>query len=188
VNRWVIDYDFAGGKSKDEPSVSKLKAPLVPGREGKQAILFEGERFIEVAKSKEMDPSFSPFEIEVTLSADKDGTILAHGGQSLGFALAIVDGKALLGYRSAAGLKLVRGRAAIVGRWVTLTAKLTTDKKLQLFVDGKMDGETTVEQLIFKNPNDGMQIGTDTGSQVLEKSVGGYQGKMESIRLFMGQR
>ncbi len=113
---------------------------------------------------------------------------MAHGGQALGFALAIVDGKPLFGYRSAAGLKTVRGRDSVVGKWAKVTAKLTVDKKLQLYVDGRLDAEVAIEELIFKNPNDGLQIGADTGSQVLEKKLGGYQGKLETIRLFMGQR
>jgi hypothetical protein len=102
--------------------------------------------------------------------------------------LAIADGKPLFGYRSAAGLKTIRGRDSLIGKWAKLTAKLTVNKRLQLYVDGKLEAEAAIDELIFKNPNDGMQIGADTGSQVLEKNVGGYQGKIEAIRLFMGQR
>ncbi len=53
---------------------------------------------------------------------------MAHGGQALGFALAIVDGKPLFGYRSAAGFKDRWGRDSVVGKWAKVTAKLTVDR------------------------------------------------------------
>jgi arylsulfatase A-like enzyme len=188
VNRWVIDLDFSNAESKNDAMVKKSKIAFGVGRDDKQAAVFDGSSFIEVTKSSVLDPSFSPFEIEAVLRADNDGVVIAHGGQALGFALAIVDGKPLFGYRTAAGLKSIRGRDSVVGKWAKVTARLTIDKKLQLHVDGRLDAEVAIEELIFKNPNDGLQIGADTGSQVLEKKLGGYQGKLETIRLFMGQR
>lgn len=188
VNRWVIDLDFRQGKSEDLATFKKSDIQFGLGREGKQAGLFDGAAFIEVGNSNVLNPSFSPFEIEAVLFADNDGIVIAHGGQALGFALAIADGKPLFAYRSAAGLKTIRGRDSIRGKWTKVTAKLNVDKSLQLYVEGKLEAEAKIEEFIFKNPNDGMQIGADTGSQVLEKNMGGYQGKMEAIRLFMGQR
>lgn len=188
VNRWVIDFDFTNAQSANEATIKKSKLEFGVGRDGKQAAILDGAAFIEVRNTKDLDPSLSPFEIETVLLADNDGIVMAHGGQSLGFVLAIAEGKLLFGYRSTGGLKTIRGRDPIVGKWTKVNAKLTVDKKLQLFVDGRLEAETAIEELILKQPNDGMQIGADTGSRVLEKSVGEYRGKIESIRLYMGQR
>lgn len=188
VNRWVIELDLNDAKASNESMIQKSKIKFGVGRDGKLVGIFDGAAIIEVGNSKVLDPSFSPLEIEVDLLADNDGVVIAHGGQSLGYVLAIADGKPLFGYRSAAGLKTVRGGASIIGKWAKVTVKVTGEKRLQLYVDGRLESETAMEELILKQPNDGMQIGADTGSQVMEKDVGKYQGKIEAIRLFMGQR
>ncbi|XZE43400.1 sulfatase family protein [Pirellulaceae bacterium SH467] len=188
VNRWVLDLDFSNAKSRNEAMVKKSNIAFGTGRDGKEAAILDGEAFIEVPKSSPLDPTLSPFEIEAVVLAENDGTVIAHGGQSLGYTLVIADGKPLFGYRSAAGLKAIRGPDSLIGNWAKITAKLTVEKKLQLFVNGKLEAEVAIEELILKNPNDGMQIGADTGSQVLDQKIGGYQGKIESIRLFMGHR
>lgn len=61
---------------------------LAEGRDGRKALRFTGDGYVEVPKSKSLDPSQSSWTLEVAARADKpDGVLAARGGSSQGYAL-----------------------------------------------------------------------------------------------------
>jgi len=56
-------------------------------------------------------------------------------------------------------------------------------QQVKLLVDGRSVGRKKLAGLIGKMPNEGMQIGADTGSQVVEPAAGNFIGMLERVRV-----
>ncbi|MFM7973973.1 MAG: laminin G domain-containing protein [Pirellula sp.] len=159
----------------------------VDGAKGSVA-QFDGKSYIEVPISKVLNPARSPMTVEVTLRASADGVILARGGQSLGFLIEIEDGKPVFAYRGPEGISRAVGSDSILGQWITLKATVDKDQLMQVFIDDKRVGQSKAKGLIPRNPNDGLQIGSDSGSPVDKKSPEGFRGEIQSVRIYQGSR
>jgi hypothetical protein len=57
---------------------------------------------------------------------------------------------------------------------------------MKIFVDDKQVGTTKAKGLIPRNPNDGLQIGSDSGSPVDNKDSANFQGEIHRVRIFHG--
>jgi arylsulfatase A-like enzyme len=196
VNAWVLDYRFdqdegdrvvdGSGRGHHGQAVG---APLVEGPNGgtNKARRFDGQGVVEVPRGVDLDPSVGAWTAEAVVQAEgPDGVILARGGRSQGYALSIADGRPVWSLIAGGNLTSVKGPESIVGRWVTLTGVVTPDAKLVLRVDGRDVAEKRLESSISADPNDGMQIGGDRGSPVLERNPGGFTGAIDSVRLYSG--
>jgi hypothetical protein len=64
--------------------------------------------------------------------------------------------------------------------------QLTAKKELVLSVDNAEKARKSVELLMSRDPNDGMQIGSDEGSAVLENELGRYKGEIQSVQFLIG--
>jgi arylsulfatase A-like enzyme len=193
ANAWVLDYSFddlLDAKISDRSAfknegkiVGKLQA--VDSPKG-PAARFDGKSYIEVPMSKALNPARSPMAIEVTLRASADGVVVARGGQTLGFLIEIRDGKPIFAYRGPEGFSRAEGSDSILGDWVNLRATLSNDLQMKIFVDDKQVGTTKAKGLIPRNPNDGLQIGSDSGSPVDNKDSANFQGEIHRVRIFHG--
>ncbi|MFO0870007.1 MAG: LamG-like jellyroll fold domain-containing protein [Pirellulales bacterium] len=136
--------------------------------------------------SPSLQTSGSPWTIEATIRATEDGVILARGGQTLGYLLAIQQGQPLFVYRAGEQLTTLRGKDDVRNQWVTVTATVSADRRASLAVDGQIVAHGTVPRLIPRDPNDGMQVGADLASPVVEPRVPAFHGQMERLRLWRG--
>lgn len=195
ANAWVLDYRFdrdegnrvvdASGKDNHGQSHG---TKLVAARDGKKGREFDGKSDIEVPATPSLDPSAGPLAIEATFKATADGVVVARGGQTLGYLLGVTDGKPTFTYRTASGVKTVTGQKSVIGEWTTVAARVTADKRLVLEVNGEPAGQASLSEFITRNPNDGLQIGADLRSYVLEKPQPQFQGIIESVRIYSGER
>lgn len=195
ANAWVLDFRFdhdegnrivdASGKDNHGQSHGTKS---VAARDGKKGREFDGQSHIEVPATTSLDPSVGPFVVEATFKATADGVVVARGGQSLGYLLAVTEGKPTFMYRTSSGMKTVIAPVSIIGEWATVTARVTADKQLLLELNGKPAGQTSLSEFITRNPNDGLQIGADLRSFVLEKEQPQFKGIIENVRIYSGSR
>ena len=194
LNAWVLDYSFDRDEKDKVIDASGRKnhgtshgAKRIAGRNGKQAREFDGASHIDVPRSASLDPSVGALTIEATLRATGDGVVLAQGGESLGYLLAVADGRLTFTYRSRSGVQTVPTKKSVTGEWVTVTIRVTPDKRFQLDVNGDTAATAQLSDFIHKNPNDGLQIGADLRSFVLEKSQPQFRGVIERVRIYAGE-
>jgi arylsulfatase A-like enzyme len=194
INAWVLDYGFDRDEQERVIDASGQRnhgkshgAKLVAGRDGKQAREFGGESHIDVPRSASLDPSVGALTIEATFRATGDGVVLAHGGESLGYLLAVTDGRPTFTYRSRSGVQTLPTKKAVTGEWVAVVIRVTSDKRLQLDLNGAQAAAAQLSDFIHKNPNDGLQIGADLRSFVLEKAQPQFRGLIERVRIHAGE-
>ena len=161
---------------------------LAEGRDGRKALRLSGESHIDVPKTKSLNPAECAWTVEATVKVEKpDGVILARGGKSQGYALWLKEGRPA--FTVTVGSKPVTAKAKVpLTDWATLTGVLTVDRKVLLFVNGKLAGTASLRSLIQSDPNDTMQIGADSGSPVIEPVPPKFVGLIESVRIFSGER
>lgn len=160
---------------------------LVEGKEGTKAFSFDGTAFIEAGKNPGLSFNCMPFYFDVTLKAEcQDGIILARGGQSLGYALWLKDGRLMLTMNTGDRVVTAKAKKAVQG-WVTVRCLLTKDKKVSLLVNDQLASQVAVGDFFEKDPNDSLQIGTDTGSPVLAVQVPAFKGLIESVKFYAGE-
>jgi hypothetical protein len=160
---------------------------LGAGRNGGKALRFEGGGYVEVPKSKSLDPSESAWTVEAVVKpAQPDGVILARGGRSQGYALWLKAGHPV--FTVTVGNQPVSVQAdAAVQDWATLVGMIRADRTLTLHLNGRPAGRARLPDFIKRDPNDSMQIGADLGSPVIEPTPPKFDGWIERVRIFSGE-
>jgi N-acetylglucosamine-6-sulfatase len=165
-------------------------ASLVNGRNGK-ARKFDGTGYISIPKAPSLDPSMTPLTVSAVVKSEKPdggGVILAHGGQTHGFAMYLDQGHPVFAIRSSGGIHLVRADTPIGADWVELTGVLTNDLSLLLYVDDRKVAEEKADGFIVAQPNEGIEIGQDRGTKVgLYDTDNGFIGLIDEIRIYRGE-
>ncbi len=164
-----------------------VKAELVAGRDGKKARRFEGQGHIAVPKSSSLDPGVRSWTVEVTCKPERDrGIVLAHGGQTNGYALSLDAGRPVFTVVIQNRPTRIVGRSSIVGQWAKLTGQILPDETCQLLVDGQKVAAGRLPGPM-RTPLDTLQIGADLGSQVLgDDAPAAFVGLIESARIYSG--
>ncbi len=144
--------------------------------------------WVSIANSPSLDPTGKALAIEAWVNADKpDGVVIARGGPAEGYALIVRDGKPEFVVRANKKLSSVAAKQKVTGRWAHLAGVLTEDKKLKIYVDGKIAAEAQGSGLIASDPVQGTEIGADALG-----SVGDYatplplSGFVDEVRIFFG--
>jgi len=57
---------------------------------------------------------------------------------------------------------------------------------MTLRVDDRLVGQVQATDLIPRDPNDGLQIGADTGSPVDKKTPANFHGQIQRVRIYHG--
>jgi hypothetical protein len=142
-----------------------------------------------VENSSSLDPTGKPLAVEAWVKARKpDGVIIARGGARLGYALFLEDGKPCFAVRNDGRLAAARAEKKALDGWVHVAGVLTGDKKLQVFVDGKLAATAEAPGLIAADPNNAMEIGEDASSAVADyKGPFPFTGTIDEIRVYHGQ-
>jgi len=162
-------------------------ATLAEGLDGRPALRLQGDGWVDVPKSDSLDPTGSEWTVEVTFrSAKPDGMIVARGGKTHGYALWLKQGRPAF-IVVIQGERITTESASVVNNWATVEGMITSDRKVMLYVDGRLVGEAALPGLIANNPNEAMQIGADLGSPVVEPAPPKFTGWIDRVRLFRGQ-
>ena len=188
-----LNFDFTKLDGKRVPDLSGLEnegtlhaVGLAEGRDGRKALLMDGKGYVEVPKSKSLNPAGNAWSVEAVVKAEQpDGMILARGGKTAGYALWLKQGRPV--FTVALGNKpfSVEAKEPVSG-WVTLAGSITEGAKLTLAVNGVVVGELRLPGLLERDPNDVMQIGADLGSPVVESAPPQFKGSIERVRIFSG--
>jgi arylsulfatase A-like enzyme len=196
LKAWVLEYRFdkdEGDKVMDDSGKDNhgtaRGAPLAEGWDGGKARRFDGKGYLEVPKSASLNPAVAGWTVEVTFRAEKpDGILLARGGRSNGYCLHLEGGKPVFTVVSQGRASRVVAGQAVGTDWVRVTARITAGRRLALAIDGKPAGEAPLHDFIARDPNDGMQVGADLGSRVIEgPALPQFVGRIAAVRLYSGE-
>ncbi len=173
--RWTvpIEHQLFSAQKTLEPTLS-------PPRKG------PSESRVSVKKSASLNPANRPLTVEARIKADHStGVILAHGGNSAGYALFLDQGRPTFAIRAAGALSQVQAKNRIANQWTHLAGVLTEDKVLKIYVNGILVGTEQAAALIPGNPAEGMEIGADEGSNVGDYvDRFGFSGLIDEVRVF----
>ena len=121
-----------------------------------------------MGKAKSLSPCVPGWTVSVTFETDKpDGMLVTHGGASQGYCLYLQGGKPAWTVRSSKRVATVIGSQPVGTGWNTLTAMITADKHLVLLCNGEQVAKGKLRDFISKDPNLGLRIGANHGSQVV---------------------
>ncbi|MCS6860973.1 MAG: sulfatase-like hydrolase/transferase [Abditibacteriales bacterium] len=196
LNKDVLVYDFSRDEGDRVVDISGNNnhgeargVPLVAGREGRKARRFDGKGLIEVPKSPTLDCSGGAWTVEVVVKAEQpNGVLLARGGNAQGYAMHLVDGRPVFSVTAQNRTTHVEAPQAIVGAWTQLVGVITADQQIVLYVNGAEVARRPLPAFIPRDPNETMQLGADSGSQVAAYKAPGFVGLIESVRIFSGER
>ena len=178
--RWTTPIEhhlFADDKDTPRSLAPASKAAKSPGGP-----------WISIENSKSLNPAGKPLVVEAWVKAEKrNGVILARGGPSHGYALLIRAGQPQFVVRADQKVSVVSAKRKVVGKWVHLAGMLTADKKLKIYVDGKLTATAEAKRLIGSDPAQAMQIGADGESAVGDyTSPFPFTGSIDEVRVYYG--
>ncbi len=150
----------------------------------------EPSKVVQVANTPALDPTGKPLAVEAWVKVDRpNGVVVARGGPANGFALVVQGGVPQFMIRSQNDLFSVAASGRkVLNQWHHLAGVLTADKRLKIFVDGRLMGTEKVPRLIAAEPLQTMEIGSDEDS-----SVGDYRspfplgGWIDDVKVYFGE-
>ena len=144
---------------------------------------------IRFTNSTSLDPTGNPLAVEAWINAATDrGVVLARGGPANGYALTLAKGKPQFMIRTDGDIHVVSGSSRVVGKWVHLAGVLTAGKDLQLYVDGKLDGEKKALGFISATPLQDMELGGDDAGSVGDYPTPSlFKGMIDEVRIYHGE-
>jgi len=142
--------------------------------------------FVTFGKPPSLNPAGKPITVEAWMTSTRpNGTIIARGGPSDGFALTMANGSPQFLVRAKGKLTTVSAKKRAVGGWHHVAGVLTADKKMRLYVDGEKVGEGEASDLLEKDPVQGLDVGGDDGTAVGEyQSPNPFGGVIDEVRLY----
>ncbi|HUG18602.1 MAG TPA: PQQ-binding-like beta-propeller repeat protein, partial [Planctomycetaceae bacterium] len=164
------------------------EAPVVPERLRRRGVRGPASSMVSFEKTKSIDPTGKAVAVEAWVNADRpSGVVLAHGGPTQGYALVLKAGRPEFLLRADSKLYSVAAEDRIVGDWTHLVGQVTADKKLELYVNGKLAASGAAESLITGEPAQSLQIGADDASAVGDyQSPNGFTGLIDNVRVYHG--
>jgi len=181
--RWTTPLEHhLWAADKEAPEVPR------PGRRGDAARPAAGGSRVCVENSASLNPTGKPLAVEAWVNAERpNGVILARGGSALGYALVLEEGKPCFFVRNNGILGAARAEQKLPKGWVHLAGVLTPDKRLQVFVGGKLAATGKAPALIEADPNNPLEIGEDASSAVGDYTVPfSFTGLIDEVRIYHG--
>ena len=147
-----------------------------------------GGSMLRFTSAKSITPVGKPLGVEAWVKmTGKNGVILAHGGPAEGYALVVRGSKPRFCYRAGDVLSTAIGKSGLADDWNHLVGQVTVDKKLQLYLNGKLIAEGETKAFIGKEPAQSLEIGSDDGSAVGEyKSPLAVKAIIDEVTVFHG--
>ena len=139
-------------------------------------------------KSPTLNPSARTWTVEVTFKADaSDGVLLADGGASFGYCLALKDGQPVFTVVGQKRQTRVAAKDKVTGAWTTVRATITPEALL-LAVNGAPPVREPLKSPLSREPREALQIGNDLGSAVMsDQKLPPFRGLIESVRIYSGK-
>ena len=182
-----LKIDFSGTKEigdssgKNNPLSVRGNLPLVSG--GRR---FDGEAHVDVPHSDSLHCAQTAWAVRAVFVPDcEDGVVLACGGSTNGYSLALRAGKPVFTVVTGGKNVAIVAPETISGQ-TALTGSIDANGRATLFVDGKEVAAQNLPNLIERLPNESLQIGLDLESQVNEPKLPGFKGTLESICIYRG--
>jgi arylsulfatase A-like enzyme len=194
LNAWVLEYRLGqamgeriADSSGHQNAATVHGVPFDDGS-GRKAAHFDGKGYIDVGKSRSLNPAVGAWAVEATFKAEQpSGVVLACGGESNGYCLSLENGRPAFHVATDGAHAAVTAPRSVVGEWITVTARVTAGGELRLSVNGAPVASAT-GKTPGREPNEGLQIGTDLGSQVVPgERLPPFRGWIESVRLYSGE-
>ena len=130
-----------------------------------------------------LDPKETAITVEAWVLPDKpSGTLINHGGPRLGVGLDFHDRKPQFHIRNDGKLSTIVSAEAFGDGWHHIAGVLGADKKMCLYIDGKLVAEGTAEGLISAKPNNPLIVGNGNG--VAEDNAGAYSGLLDQLAIY----
>jgi outer membrane protein assembly factor BamB len=130
-----------------------------------------------------LDPTSSAISVEVWVLPDgPNATVLHHGGPRVGLVLDIRDKKPQFHVRSDGKASAIVSAELLTEGWHHLAGTLADDKKMSLYVDGKLVAEGFANGLLGNKPANPLFLGN--GSGAAEGSAGGFSGLLDQFALY----
>ncbi len=147
-----------------------------------------GSSSVRVEKSPKINPAGKSVFVEAWVFVEKpNGVVVAHGGPQNGYSLFVKNGRPQFAARVDAKLHQVRAKESVAGKWTHLAGALTSDHKVELYVNYRKAGSAEASGLIPAEPLQSIEIGSDEGSGVGEyKSPYGFTGIIDDVRVAHG--
>ncbi|MDR1957587.1 MAG: arylsulfatase [Planctomycetaceae bacterium] len=160
--------------------------PVTVEMAGKSASRFDGGTWLEVEKKPALNCAGTPWFADVEIYGDDaDGVILSQGGLVHGYSLYVKDGCPGFGVRIDGTLFQITSEKTLKG-WTRLSAGITSEKTIQIRVDGQTVAEKPIDQFITGNPVDNMVVASDLKGQVIEPAVNPFTGVLKRITVYRG--
>ena len=184
--KWTTTIEhqlFATSKKPPEAAVETVTEKAAGRRGGGGG----GTSLIKIANKPSLNPAGKPLAVEAWVKADKpNGVVVARGGPAQGYALILQGGNPAFVIRSASKVYSVSVKQKVVGKWFHLAGILTPEKKIELYVDGKLAG-TAAGEFVASDPAQAMEIGADDGGSVGNyKSPFSLTGIIDEVRVYFG--
>lgn len=144
-----------------------------------------GSETVEFALTPGINPANKPLTVEAWIKPDgPGGVIVAHGGPAQGYALYLQARKPTFAIRSGSALTEVQTPDRLKDGWHYLAGVLTTEKELQLYVDGVLTASAKAPALISGEPKQKLELGGDSGGAVGSyKNAFGFVGVIDEVRI-----
>lgn len=110
------------------------------------------------------------------------GTILNHGGPLLGVSLDFHDKKPQFHIRSDSKVSTIVSADVLGDGWHHIAGVLAADKKMTLYIDGKLVAEGMAGELIAAKPARPLIVGNGNG--VADENAGGYSGLLDQLAIY----
>ncbi|MBL9115973.1 MAG: PQQ-binding-like beta-propeller repeat protein [Verrucomicrobiaceae bacterium] len=140
---------------------------------------------ISFANNPSLDPTNKPLTVEAWIKTDlRGGTIVAHGGTRMGYALTLREGKPSFAVKTTekGAISAVTAAEPIDNGWHHLAGVLAEDKSLKIYVDGKLGASATALGFMTAAPRDGLDIAADGGSKLIS-DVSEFAGSIDAIAI-----
>ena len=192
----VLDFDFTRDLGERAEDLSGRGNHGIPHgcrtveADGGKALSIRGGEYIEVPRSERLDPSMGPWTFEACVKAEAaNGIILAHGGQARGYAVYLKDSVPHIAVRIDGQVYEVAGAEPLGDGWATVAGVMGRDMVLKMIVDGKPGGKPRPAAFMSSNPNESLQVGTDTGTLVGSyEAAQPFTGLVRFVRIWAGDR
>lgn len=167
------------GKAKGKAGKAAAKAAVATAKANNQPI--PGSVLFPDADL--LDPTRSPISVEAWVFPDApSGTVFHHGGPLQGLMLDIREKKPQFHVRSAGEVRSIVSGEALTDGWHHLAATLDAEKRMSLYLDGKLVAEGSASDLVAGRPRNPMYLGNGNG--VTEGSAGGFSGLLDQFALY----
>ena len=158
------------------------------GRSGKARAFNGKDDHLDLPRDQAPDVARTPIAVAAVVNPSRpDGAILAHGGNRLGYALHLQDGKLAMSACADWKRTTVVAKQKLPAGWSHVAGQLLPGGTIKLFVDGKLVATGKASGLLAGNPGDSLQIGADLIKPVGDYTVpNAFAGAIQDVRLTTG--